>query len=98
LDSAKKLEQEKKGESGANKSSNRASGVGGSRVAGDPLPGFVIFKVEPNAKWWKHAKFRPPDTTWTHPDNPVVLICDGHGSHLSLPFLLRCKEAGVILI
>ncbi len=32
------------------------------------------------------------------PDNPAVLMCDGHCCHISLPFLLQCKEAGLILI
>ena len=32
------------------------------------------------------------------PDNKVVIICDGHGSHLSLEFLQLCRARGVILI
>eukprot|EP00961_Rhodomonas_salina_P040144 539584-Rhodomonas_salina.1 len=32
------------------------------------------------------------------PDNPIGIICDGHGSHLSLLFLRLCKKRGVALI
>lgn len=149
---AKQYKTEKKGVSGGNKTANKASGVGGSRVKGEALPGFSIHTVEPDPKWFKHPQFRLPATTWRHqvsgkefiwkcnhnecggmnnnmalkwledtilrqfddnwnelferggvfqdcsPENPVVLICDGHGSHMSLAFLRQYKEAGVILI
>jgi hypothetical protein len=32
------------------------------------------------------------------PDRPVLLICDGYGSHLSLPFLKRAVELGVVIV
>ena len=31
-------------------------------------------------------------------DRPVLLICDGYGSHLSLPFLKRAVELGVVIV
>jgi len=64
---AKKYESDKKGESGGNKTANKASGCGGSRVLGDALPGMSIHMVEPDPQWFKHPLFKPPD-------NPCVLI------------------------
>ncbi len=64
---AKLFERDKQGESVGNKTSLKESGCCGSRVRGDALPGFVIFQVEPDQRWWKHPAFKPPDTTWKHP-------------------------------
>jgi len=57
-------------------------------VRGEALPGFSIHTVEPDPKWFKHPQFRPPAT-----DNPVVLICDGHWSHMSLAFLISVQTS-----
>ena len=32
------------------------------------------------------------------PSNPIVLICDGHGSHMTYEFLIFCREMGVVLV
>ena len=32
------------------------------------------------------------------PSNPIVLICDGHGSHTTYEFLIFCREMGVVLV
>jgi hypothetical protein len=32
------------------------------------------------------------------PDRPVLMICDGYGSHLSLPVLKRAVELGVVIV
>jgi hypothetical protein len=46
---------------------------------------------------WLDACMLPmfPDVS---PDNPVLLICDGYGSHLHIGFLRRCAELGVLVI
>ena len=32
------------------------------------------------------------------PDNPAVLIMDGHGSHFTLELLLHCREVGLHIV
>lgn len=46
---------------------------------------------------WLDACLLPmfPDLS---PDSPVLLICDGYGSHLNIGFLRRCAELGVLVI
>ena len=46
---------------------------------------------------WLDACLKPmfPDLS---PDNHVMLICDGYGSHLNIGFLRRCAELGVLVI
>ncbi|KAK3284999.1 hypothetical protein CYMTET_7374 [Cymbomonas tetramitiformis] len=36
-----------------------------------------------------------PDMT---PENPIAVICDGHGSHLSCQLLTFCREVGIIIL
>ena len=33
-----------------------------------------------------------------HPDKTNILICDGHGSHITLPFVQMCKENNIVLM
>ncbi len=35
---------------------------------------------------------------WASWENPVVVICDGHGSHISLPVLDFCCENSIHLV
>lgn len=46
---------------------------------------------------WLNAVFAPsfPDLS---ADNPVLLICDGYGSHLNIGFIRRCVELGVWVV
>ena len=47
-------------------------------------------------KWNILPLFQGPHAV--SPSNPIVLICDGHGSHMTYEFLIFCRKMGVVLV